>query len=82
MFSDLDLGWGSPDQGKAKPFGLTFSHTFQLIRIKSYMGLKLFKLGSLTASRTFDVGMHVYEPICFQIGILTDSIELNILIPV
>ena len=33
-FTDLDFGWGSQGQCKAKPAGFIFSHIFRLIRMK------------------------------------------------
>ena len=39
-FTDLDLGWGSQGQHKAKPPGFIFSYTFHLIRLKFNMVLK------------------------------------------
>ena len=39
-FTDLDLGWGSQGQRKAKPLGFIFFHNFQLIRMKYDMVLK------------------------------------------
>ena len=36
IFTDLDHGWGSQGQRKAKHVAFTFSHTSQLIRIKFY----------------------------------------------
>ena len=47
-FSDLDLSWGSQSQRKAKPVGFIFSHTFQLIWMKSDIVSKQFKLTSAT----------------------------------
>ena len=42
--SSLDIVQGSQDQWKAIPFGFVSSHTSQLIRMKSEVMLKLFKL--------------------------------------
>ena len=46
-FTDLDLAWTSQDQRKEKPTGLVFSHTFQLIRVKFDVVMKLIKLNIL-----------------------------------
>ena len=43
-FIDLDLVWGSQGLCKAKPIGFIFSHTFDLIRMKSDVLMKQFKL--------------------------------------
>ena len=43
-FSDLELGWGSQGQRKAKPFFLIFVYTFPVIRMKFHMLLKQFML--------------------------------------
>ena len=45
--TDFDLAWGSQGRRKAKYFGLIFSHTFQLIRMKFDIVLKQFKLNML-----------------------------------
>ena len=44
----LTLARGHKISAKHKPHGFIFSHTFQLIRMKSDMVLKQFKLNSLT----------------------------------
>ena len=45
--SDLDCGWGSEGQQKAKHFGFIFSHTFHLIRVEFAVVLKKIKLNFL-----------------------------------
>ena len=47
IFTDLDLAWGLQGQHKAKTFGLIFSHTSELIRMKLVLLLKQFQLNSL-----------------------------------
>ena len=46
-FAYLDFVWGSQGQSKAKPLGFTFSHFFQLIRMKFDMVLQQFKFNFL-----------------------------------
>ena len=43
-FTDLYLAWVSQGQGKAKPLGFIFLHTFNLIRMKFCVAMKRFKL--------------------------------------
>ena len=43
QFIRLDIAWGSQGQQKAKPVGLTFWHTSQLIRKEIYIMFKQFK---------------------------------------
>ena len=47
-FGDLDLGWGSQGQCKAKPVGFIISHNFQLIVMEYDMVLRQFKVNTLT----------------------------------
>ena len=46
-FSGLDLGLGSQGQGKAKPVGFLFSHTFQVNGVKFDVMVNQFKLNIL-----------------------------------
>ena len=54
-FTDLDIAWGSLGQLKAKPIGLVFSHTSQLIRMKFDAVMKQFRLNVLTL--TFELAL-------------------------
>ena len=43
-FSDLNFGWGSQGHCKAQPVCFIFSHTFQMVRMKSGLEWKLFQI--------------------------------------
>ena len=43
-FADLDPGWNSQGQQRAKPLVFIFSHTFQMIKMKFDLLLKQFRL--------------------------------------
>ena len=47
LFADFDLAWESQDYRKAKPVGYIFFHICHLIRLKSDVVMKQFKLNIL-----------------------------------
>ena len=74
-FTDLDLGWLSQGQRKAKPLSFIFTHIFQLIRMKFDVVLTQFQV--LKKSRSY-FWMSVNVTKALDTGVQTASKNFNI----